>query len=130
MNSKLIKVLLLFVLAFTLGMGMMALMNKGSGKRMPSSDEITEFHNKDYGDQTKQKTGESDIAKLTAEDVVVTYIKQNKKLPDYYIRKSEARKAGWEPNRGNLCDVLPGRAIGGDYFGNREGQLPQKDGRK
>lgn len=27
---------------------------------------------------------------------------------------------GWKPSEGNLCEVLPGKAIGGDPFGNRE----------
>ena len=26
--------------------------------------------------------------------------------------------------------MAPGKSIGGDYFGNREGILPRKDGRK
>ncbi|MBO2006638.1 hypothetical protein J4732_04215 [Serratia marcescens] len=31
-------------------------------------------------------------------------------------------RAGWDPRSGNLCAVLPGKAIGGDRFSNREGQ--------
>lgn len=68
------------------------------------------------------------IEKLTEEKTVISYVKQNHKLPDYYITKNEARKQGWDPSKGNLCDVLPGKAIGGDKFGNREGRLP--DGEK
>lgn len=68
------------------------------------------------------------IDQLTEEKTVISYVKQNHKLPDYYITKSEARKQGWNPSKGNLCDVLPGKAIGGDQFGNREGRLP--DGEK
>jgi hypothetical protein len=59
---------------------------------------------------------------------VISYVKQNHRLPEYYITKNEARKQGWNPSKGNLCDVLPGKAIGGDKFGNREGRLP--DGEK
>ena len=73
-------------------------------------------------------TGQTDIEKLTEEKTVIGYVKQNHRLPDYYITKNEARKQGWNPSRGNLCDVLPGKAIGGDKFGNREGRLP--DGEK
>lgn len=68
------------------------------------------------------------IDQLTEEKTVISYVKQNHKLPDYYITKNEARKQGWNPSKGNLCDVLPGKAIGGDKFGNREGRLP--DGEK
>ncbi|PXW16761.1 ribonuclease [Chryseobacterium sp. CBTAP 102] len=68
------------------------------------------------------------IDQLTEEKTVISYVKQNHKLPDYYITKNEARKQGWNPSQGNLCDVLPGKAIGGDQFGNREKRLP--DGEK
>ena len=61
---------------------------------------------------------------------MVAYIKQHRKLPDYYISKQEARRHGWNASKGNLCKVLPGKAIGGDIFTNREGKLPQKKGRK
>jgi hypothetical protein len=64
------------------------------------------------------------IDELTEENLVIDYVKNNHKLPDYYLTKSQARKAGWVPSKGNLCDVLPGRAIGGDKFSNREKTLP------
>lgn len=65
------------------------------------------------------------IDKLTHEDFVINYIKKYHTLPEYYITKSEARKQGWLPEKGNLCDVLPNKAIGGDIFGNREKKLPK-----
>lgn len=71
-----------------------------------------------------------DISKLTSESIVVPYVKKNHRLPDYYITKSDARRQGWNAGKGNLCDVLPGRAIGGDVFINREGQLPEPTGSK
>lgn len=70
------------------------------------------------------------IDKLTDEGTVVPYVKKNKKLPGYYITKSEAGKAGWVASKGNLCEVLPGKAIGGDVFSNREGNLPVANNRK
>lgn len=30
----------------------------------------------------------------------------------------------------NLCNILPGRAIGGDHFSNRENVLPDQPGRR
>lgn len=81
-------------------------------------------------EQKKVTTTIGDIDELTKTDVVVAYVKQYGKLPAYYISKREARRSGWNPSRGNLCDVLPGKAIGGDIFTNREGQLPQKNSRK
>lgn len=66
------------------------------------------------------------IEQLTRQDKVVSYVQQHQRLPDYYITKKQARSAGWDARSGNLCDVLPGRAIGGDRFANREGRLPDK----
>jgi hypothetical protein len=66
---------------------------------------------------------------LTRQQTVVDYLVAHRSLPDYYIKKQDARSRGWDARSGNLCDVLPGRAIGGDRFSNREGQLPNKPGR-
>jgi hypothetical protein len=77
----------------------------------------------------KKTDDNSGIDELTKEDVVLAYVKQNNQLPDYYITKKQARKKGWNPAKANLCEVLPGRAIGGDVFTNREGNLPEKPGR-
>lgn len=77
-----------------------------------------------------QTASQNNIAELTKESVVVSYVKTNNRLPDYYITKAEATKRGWVASKGNLCTVLPGRAIGGDTFGNREGLLPKKTNRK
>ena len=35
----------------------------------------------------------------------------------------------WVSKEGNLGEVAPGKSIGGDYFGNYEGNLPEKKGR-
>ncbi|ORJ27039.1 ribonuclease [Rouxiella badensis] len=72
---------------------------------------------------------QGDIASLTAEKTVVSYLQQHHRLPDYFITKRKARAAGWDPRSGNLCDVLPGKAIGGDHFSNREQTLPSAPGR-
>ncbi|MGC4232738.1 MAG: ribonuclease domain-containing protein [Niabella sp.] len=82
------------------------------------------------GDLIQADTAIVSIDKLTSEEVVVPYVKKHQKLPDYYITKNEARKGGWIASEGNLCEVLPGKAIGGDVFSNREGNLPSSDNRK
>ena len=51
-------------------------------------------------------------------------------LPPNYLTKSEARKLGWDASSGNLWDVTDKGVIGGDRFGNREGNLPTKKGRQ
>ena len=60
---------------------------------------------------------------------IAYYIKENGKLPDNFITKSEARALGWDANKGNLAEVAPGKSIGGDVFNNNEGLLPKKSGR-
>jgi len=63
----------------------------------------------------------------TAEDVAL-YIHTYGKLPSNFITKSEARDLGWPG--GSLEEYAPGKCIGGDYFGNYEGLLPEEDGRE
>lgn len=58
---------------------------------------------------------------------VVLYLEMYDELPPNYITKSEARKLGWEG--GSVEKYRDGAAIGGDSFGNKEGLLPQADGR-
>ena len=51
------------------------------------------------------------------------------KLPKNYLTKREARKLGWKDKRGNLADVANGKIIGGDIYKNKDGRLPQANGR-
>ena len=65
----------------------------------------------------------------TDKDSVALYIHTYGHLPSNYITKKKARAAGWNSS-GSLSKVLPGMSIGGDKYGNYEGKLPEKDGRK
>lgn len=60
---------------------------------------------------------------------VAAYIDTYGELPPNYITKEEAESRGWVPSEGNLYEVAPGMSIGGDYFGNFEGHLPEGPGR-
>jgi len=64
----------------------------------------------------------------TEEKTVISYLRQNHQLPENYITKKKAREAGWDARSGNLCDVLPGKAIGGDRFSNADRVLFASDG--
>ena len=57
----------------------------------------------------------------TKEDVAL-YLHVYGRLPSNFMTKKEARKLGWDG--GSLEDYAPGMCIGGDYYGNREGLLP------
>lgn len=61
---------------------------------------------------------------------VAQYISIYKELPKNYITKKEAISLGWESNEGNLWEVTDRMSIGGDVFGNREGKLPDAQGRQ
>lgn len=80
-------------------------------------------------DEIIKEINSDEIWDLTDEKIVIPYLKKHQRLPYYYITKNEARKLGWIASEGNLCEALPGKAIGGDRFGNREGKLPKKSGR-
>ena len=51
------------------------------------------------------------------------------KLPENYLTKEEARKLGWKDKEGNLAKIIEGKMIGGNVYRNRDGKLPQANGR-
>jgi len=55
----------------------------------------------------------------------------NKKLPEKFVNKQEARSLGWKPGR-DIWSVsaLRGSSIGGDHFRNMEGRLPNNKWRE
>lgn len=80
-----------------------------------SEDEAIEY-------ETQEEILDEDEYYYDMEDVAL-YIHTYKKLPQNYITKSESREMGWE------ADDDSGLVVGGDIFQNREGQLPEKEGR-
>ena len=64
----------------------------------------------------------------TSKEDVALYIYTYGRLPDNFITKKEAEALGW--SGGGLDDYAYGYCIGGNRFGNYEGLLPEKDGRK
>ena len=82
--------------------------------------------------------GEAEVAafarQLRLRDVdgfaeAVAAVRATGRLPRRYVTKDEAEELGWRPGE-DLCDSAPGRAIGGDRFGNRERRLPHQRGRR
>ena len=61
-------------------------------------------------------------------DDVALYLHTYGHLPVNYITKKDARALGWEG--GSVERYAPGKCIGGDRFGNYEGQLPEKEERR
>lgn len=67
---------------------------------------------------------------VTDPQQIVNYLDRYGELPDNFITKKEARALGWDSSYNYVGDVAPGMSIGGDRFGNYEGQLPEKKGRQ
>ncbi len=76
-----------------------------------------------------EESGLSEDGAYTSKEDVAAYIYEYGHLPDNFITKKEAKALGWVSKEGNLAEVAPGMSIGGDYFGNYEGLLPEEDGR-
>ena len=69
----------------------------------------------------------------TSKEEVALYLHIYGKLPSNFISKKEAEALGWkqkEGEAGQLHVAAPGMSIGGSSFGNYEGLLPEKKGRK
>lgn len=150
------KSLLYIFLAFVAGLLLMYLFNnykiekKNTSENTEISYQKSETQNQDnsYSYEKKSKKNQdhfekeksdfsnknnnssNQIDELTNDEIVVKYLKEHGELPEYYITKSEAKSLGWVPSKGNLCEVAPGKAIGGDIWTNRQKSLPTKSGRK
>lgn len=118
MNSK-IRSLLFACMGLLFGMSVMYIYNNFIAEKKIG----TKTEKVGQGSEKKQEDKHS-IDELSKATTVIDYVKENHHLPDYYITKNEAKKEGWNPSKGNLCEVLPGKVIGGDHFSNREKQLP------
>ena len=75
---------------------------------------------------TTEEAKVKEDGEYSSKDEVALYIHLYGHLPSNYITKKEARALGWEG--GSLEPYAPGKAIGGDKFGNYEGNLPDRKG--
>lgn len=112
-NKKMLAGLLALLLAFVLS----AIWQPASQLETPATQPST---------QVTQPQLDPDGSYTTKEDVAL-YIHLYGKLPGNFITKSQAKKLGW--SSGGLEEYAPGKCIGGDTFGNREGLLPKAPGR-
>jgi len=102
---------------------------------MPSSPAVSGSGQTEERQQSSQAPGatkeqeKQSQAPLTGFKEVSAYIREHHKLPPNFITKKEAEQLGWVAAKGNLNDAAPGKSIGGDRFGNREGLLPKAKNR-
>ncbi len=101
----------------------------------PEDDEILETDlasEETVQEETEAPAIDEDGHYISKEEVAL-YIHTYGKLPSNFITKKEAEDLGWkkkEGKAGQLHVVAPGMSIGGSKFGNYEGLLPEKKGRK
>ncbi len=116
MKNRLIRALSLLLAAVLLFTGCAPLAQAAKNKPAASTEAT--------------KADITEEGEYTSKDEVAEYIYLYGHLPPNYITKSEAQDLGWVASKGNLWKVAPGKSIGGDRFGNREGLLPTAKGRK
>lgn len=97
------------------------------GCAAPTTDVGTEEKQENINviEQEEQVTIAEEGEYTTKEDVGL-YLYTYGHLPSNFITKKEAKELGWVSKEGNLAEVAPGKSIGGDYFGNYEGILPEE----
>ena len=99
-----------------------------TSKVSAKTKETTEKTSPPSTKKTEQKDSIDENGTYDSAKDVALYIHTYNKLPPNYITKKEAKAFGW--NGGSLEEYAPGKCIGGDYYGNYEGQLPKKKGRR
>ncbi|SEA07157.1 ribonuclease [Lachnospiraceae bacterium NK3A20] len=90
-------------------------------RRRSNQNRTSSAQSKGNSVSKKGVTVEEDGEYFTKDEVAL-YIYTYGRLPENFITKKQARKLGWEG--GALEPYAPGKAIGGDYYGNYEGVLP------
>ncbi len=128
MNGYLKKLIALF-LVLLLSFSLIGCSNQDSALDDDGLDLGSDI-GQDLGEDLEEVNQIDEDGYYTSKDDVALYIHTYDKLPENFLTKNEARDLGWQSNEGNLWDVTDRMSIGGDKFGNREGLLPNKDGRQ
>lgn len=92
-------------------------------KTEEATEEVTEEASEEKTELTSEEALLDKDGEYTSKEDVALYIHQYGELPSNFITKKEAKKLGW--SGGSLEEYAPGKSIGGDTFGNREGVLPE-----
>lgn len=79
-------------------------------------------------EETTAKAAIAEDGVYTSKNDVALYLHTYGKLPSNFITKKQAEALGW--SGGGLDDYAYGTCIGGDKFGNYEGNLPTASGRQ
>ena len=99
----------------------------GEAEKPETAPALAETDPSENGAEEALPAIDEDGSYTTKEDVAL-YIHTYGKLPSNFITKKQAEKLGWPG--GSLEPYAPGKCIGGNYFGNYEGLLPDGDYRE
>lgn len=122
MKNKILHILLLILAVVFIFAGCVSIDMQDMDLEPISQEQ--EAENKDEPEAVRENS------RCTSMEEVALYLHLYNKLPSNYITKKKAMELGWKNEEGNLWEVTEQMSIGGDVFGNREGKLPKKDGRK
>lgn len=119
-----------FFIVFMVLAGLLA----GCGLELPNQAIGTEekINREEFAEPEESTFGQelAESGEYTSKEDVAQYLHLYGHLPSNFITKQEAKELGWVSQEGNLGEVAPGKSIGGDYFGNYEGLLPEAEGRE
>lgn len=79
---------------------------------------------------TEAGNGISEGGSYTSRDEVALYLHTYGKLPKNFISKKDAEEQGFRFGEGDFGEAFPGMSVGGSRFGNYDGNLPEKSGRR
>lgn len=122
MKKRISPLFALLLIVFILFNGGLDFLFGGQESTLPPVETTTAYTEAAETAETESSLPDPEGSYTTKEDVAL-YIHTYGCLPDNFMTKAEARKLGWEG--GGLEDYAPGMCIGGDYFGNYEGLLPE-----
>ena len=94
---------------------------------LPAEDESPSAARDDSAADIPQSAAPDEGGTYTTAEDVCAYLLAYGHLPSNFITKKQAQALGWPG--GSLEEYAPGKCIGGDRFGNREGLLPAASGR-
>ena len=103
-----------------------------AAENLPAQPQQEQSQGQDETDAPDMDSAEeiAEDGSYTSPEDVALYLHTYEKLPGNFITKKDAEALGWDSKKGNLWDVAPGMSIGGSRFGNYEGALPDRKGRK
>ena len=130
--GNLLRRMLALALALLLAVGGLAFAS-AEGDWRDMLRQLYGLSDEDTGGQTSEnpKPAEAEFQlPVTDPQQIVNYLDRYGKLPENFITKKEAKALGWDSRYNYVGEVAPGKSIGGDHFGNYDGLLPDRKGRK